>query len=112
MLKCLAVAAIVVSAPLSACDRGSSAGTGSVLVVGDSISSQLAGGLERVAGGRFTTINGGVDGCGIGAGEIETFGDGTWYASACPNWAADWRRLVKRHDPDVVVVHTGFWESF
>lgn len=79
-----------------------------VLVVGDSLSDQLAGGLERVATDRFTIVNGGVGGCGIGPGEIEAFGDDTWYPSTCPNWAGDWQALVNRENPVLVVLHTGW----
>lgn len=100
---------------LSGCFGGFTGGTGggpTVLVVGDSLSYQIAAGLERVQGSQITTVNGGIGGCGVGPGEIEAFGDGSWTPSACPNWQSDWQAMVDSVNPDLVVLHTGFWESF
>jgi hypothetical protein len=83
-----------------------------VLVVGDSLSEQIGAGLQRVEGDQITTVNEGIGGCGVGPGEIDAFGDGSWVPSTCPNWQSDWQALVDSVDPDLVVLHTGWWESF
>ena len=83
-----------------------------VLVVGDSLADQIARGLERVADGELEIVNGGVNGCGIGPGEVEAFGDDIWHASACADWPDNWQAWVESLDPALVVLHTGWWESF
>jgi hypothetical protein len=109
-----AAAAVGMATVLGGCFGGPIGGTGgpTVLVVGDSLSYQIAAGLERVQGSQITTVNEGIGGCGVGPGEIEAFGDGSWTPSACPNWQSDWQALVDSVNPTLVVLHTGWWESF
>ena len=61
----------VAAAPTSGADGGAGAAGAtipSVLVVGDSVAGNLAAGLNDVAVGRWTTLDGHVDGCSLIAG--------------------------------------------
>jgi hypothetical protein len=87
---------------------------GNVLVVGDSIAFQTAQGLGRVQAQHHLRIaNGGVPGCGLVRGG-ETLELGSWVPGSqfCDTWPIRWERQVRRYQPEVVVLLTGFWDVF
>ena len=87
---------------------------GGVLVVGDSIAFQTAQGLGRTQAQHHLRIaNGGVPGCGVVRGG-ETLELGSWAPGSrfCDTWPMRWVRQVRRYQPEVVVLLTGFWDVF
>ena len=107
----LAALAVIASVALAGC-MADAAPSKRVLVVGDSIGVNLGDSLVRNPSGMDVT-NGAIGGCGLNLGVIKPFTDlDWWHQTSCPDWPAMWPQEVAAEDPDVVVMHIGFWDSF
>jgi peptidoglycan/LPS O-acetylase OafA/YrhL len=83
-----------------------------VLVVGDSVSGNIAEALDAAAAGRYKTYDGHVDGCSIIAGDKFRNGDVvTTTAEACVQWPTRWAKAVEQLKPSVIIIHSR-WDLF
>jgi len=61
----------------------------------------------------MAVTNGARGGCGLGLGVMRPFSDLDWWStSSCTDWRSNWSEQIAAHDPDIVVLHIGFWDTF
>jgi peptidoglycan/LPS O-acetylase OafA/YrhL len=83
------------------------------LLVGDSLALTLAKGMSVDSRSWAITIH---DAAAVGCDldpqtTVNVMGTVSKAAQGCPQWQADWSRLARQTDPDVVIVLLGRWES-
>lgn len=95
-------------------------GAPSIAVFGDSTAKMTSAGLAEALrygewSGRFALFEGDARlGCGVLFSERNRAVDGTVYpvGESCRGMVADWRTVVERDRPDLVVFETGRWETW
>jgi peptidoglycan/LPS O-acetylase OafA/YrhL/lysophospholipase L1-like esterase len=94
---------------------GAASGPIRVMLVGDSVASSLAGGLERASVARgFVFWNATLPGCGLASDYGERW-VGTWASSdrrCVPGWRERWKQQIEAGRPDVVVLLSGAQDTY
>jgi peptidoglycan/LPS O-acetylase OafA/YrhL/lysophospholipase L1-like esterase len=84
-------------------------GTGTVMVIGDSVGKTLADGLRDTDG--VHVVNEGILGCGLSVGgPYRYFGGQYDDLPQCAQWEARWTAALQRDRPDLVAILVGRWE--
>ncbi|MDQ1711127.1 MAG: hypothetical protein QOE45_577 [Frankiaceae bacterium] len=88
---------------------GAARGTGTVMVIGDSVARTLAAGLRDADG--IDVVNEGILGCGLTVGgPYRYFGGQYADLPECAAWEARWTAALQRDKPDLVAILVGRWE--
>lgn len=84
-------------------------GTGTVMVIGDSVAETLAAGLRDADG--LSIANEGILGCGLTTGgPYRYFGGQYDDLPQCAQWESRWTAALRRDKPDLVAILVGRWE--